>query len=275
MAFGDLATERAEQDPGQAKERHTCVADPAGGTHVVHHHDPQWIEHADHHVEREADQDRANEWPDAQQVEGESFGRLVLGRRLWHVCPSNDDGRDEDQGGHDQEGSGQTERIDREGRNHRTERESTDFDRDAAAEVATDVVAVAHDDDAPGSRNRDAGADSHQRSTEDECRKVGAECHHERTDDVERESDREHLAGEALVGQWCERELRDERSEEAHCDDESEPSFLDAEFVPPVVQHREHHAVTGGKQTDCDLQNEDESPSVHPATIGVTSHNAP
>jgi len=79
----------------------------------------------------------------------------------------------------------------------------------------------------------------------------------------------------SLVGKWSECELGDERREEADGDDETEPCLLDAVRVAPIVEHREHHAVTRGEQSDRNLQDKYESGLEHPATLGVGASIAP
>jgi hypothetical protein len=70
-----------------------------------------------------------------------------------------------------------------------------------------------------------------------------------------------------LVGKWSNGQLGYKRSKKSSRNDDAEPSFLNAKFVTPVVEHRKHDAVYGCEKTPCNLQNVDQSLMGHRATL--------
>ena len=60
-----------------------------------------------------------------------------------------------------------------------------------------------------------------------------------------------------FIGEWGNGELCEERCEEPDGNNEAEARFAYPKLFAPVVQHGEHHAITSGKKTDGNLQDED------------------
>ena len=159
--LGDSSADSCKQNPWHSKNRNAGIAHPIRCTHVVHHHYPQRIKHADHHVERDANKYCASEWSDAQQVDSKTLSRAIFGGSFFDFFVRNQRHHHYKNCCDDQKRRGQTKRANCQSRNDWSKCKTAYLDRDAATQIGSHVFWVTDNDDALDCRDCDAGSDAH------------------------------------------------------------------------------------------------------------------